>query len=213
MSPRACCIVALAALTAVLMEAWAAIMHGKLWHGVLWPTHRSHHRGPGDVAEAPRPAHGLEFNDVFGLLHALLAAPMMAWGMHVPVGAGRAAALGISIGMSAYGLAYALVHDGMVHQRLPLGVLKRSRTLRRVAAAHRVHHRTGGPPFGLFSGPWVLRRAAARRAAERALPRSRPLATPEHPQGTARAPRARPGPDPSGAAACSPLASAGVPPS
>jgi beta-carotene 3-hydroxylase len=56
-----------------------------------------------------------------------------------------------------------VVHDGLVHGRLPVGFLRRSAYLRRVVAAHRVHHARGGAPYGLFLGPWVLRRDASRR--------------------------------------------------
>lgn len=151
---------AVALVVTALMEAWAAFMHGRLWHGVLWPAHRSHH--PEHMSVRRGRSGGWEFNDVFGLLHALMAALLVAYGLQradVP----HSLALGTAIGMTAFGCAYAVVHDGFVHGRLPVGVLRRSAFLRRVAAAHRVHHKLGGPPYGLFSGPWVLRRLAATR--------------------------------------------------
>jgi beta-carotene 3-hydroxylase len=148
-------------LVAALMEGWAAWLHGKLWHGPLWPAHRSHHPPP--PAPGQRPPSGWEFNDIFGLCHAMVAAPLIMWGLTPPFDLPQQLALGVGMGMTAFGLAYGVVHDGLVHGRLPVGFLRRSAFLRRVAAAHRVHHKLGGPPFGLFCGPWALRRHAARR--------------------------------------------------
>ena len=157
-------VIAAALLTAMAMEGWSALLHRRLWHGPWWVTHISHHpeaerRNGGAASGHAR----LEFNDIFALAHALIATALMMWGLHRYGTWPRQLALGVSIGMTAFGLAYAWVHDGMVHGRLPAGPLKRSRYLRRVAAAHRVHHATHGPPFGLFLGPWVLRRMAAAR--------------------------------------------------
>lgn len=155
------------AAVAVLMEFWAAWMHGTLWHGVLWPTHRSHHP-PRALKGQKRPIRW-EFNDIFGLAHAMVAAPLIAWGLSPPYGWARDVALGVGGGMTAFGIAYVVVHDGLVHGRLPVGFLNRIVYLRRVAAAHRVHHAKGGAPYGLFLGPWVLRRDAARRKMQTTL--------------------------------------------
>lgn len=163
---------AVALFTAVAMEGWAAWMHGDLWHGSLWPTHRSHHRGKGDVAHTSDRRGPWELNDLFGLAHAAVATPLIYFGMADLASLTSRIMLGIGAGMTVFGAAYALVHDGFVHGRLPVDWFGRSRFLRRVAAAHRVHHRTGGAPYGLFTGPWVLRRASRARAARRALPMS-----------------------------------------
>jgi beta-carotene 3-hydroxylase len=52
--------------------------------------------------------------------------------------------------MTAFGLAYAVVHDGFVHGRLPVGVLGRVPYFRRLREAHLAHHRSNGGPYGLF---------------------------------------------------------------
>jgi beta-carotene 3-hydroxylase len=45
-----------------------------------------------------------------------------------------------------------------VHERLPMRSLLALRIFRRIRGAHLVHHRTGGPPYGLFLGPRELTR-------------------------------------------------------
>lgn len=141
-------VTALAAFAA--MEGWAALLHGKVWHRALWSVHRSHHE----------PRRGVfERNDVLSFLHAPIAIGLILYGCTGAPGPLRDVAFGFGLGMTAFGVAYVLVHDGLVHQRLPVSGLARIPYLARVRDAHRVHHRTGGPPFGLFLGPLVLRRA------------------------------------------------------
>ncbi|KYG07605.1 beta-carotene hydroxylase [Sorangium cellulosum] len=135
-----------------IMEVWAALLHGRVWHHALWGIHRSHHtkrRG------------AFEQNDALAFLHAPIAAGLIIYGVDGAPGPLREAAFGFGLGMTAFGLAYVLVHDGLVHRRLPVSGLARIPYLARVRDAHRVHHSTGGPPFGLFLGPLVLARRAA----------------------------------------------------
>ena len=53
-------------------------------------------------------------------------------------------------GVTTYGLAYVVVHDLLVHQRLGRLPLADSRYIRWVAAAHALHHRYGAEPFGFL---------------------------------------------------------------
>ncbi len=141
------------------MEAWARLLHDKLWHGPLWSLHASHH--------LPRSG-PFERNDAFAVLHALLAIPMMLYGCVGPAGLLREALFGISLGMTGFGLSYAVVHDGLVHGRLPVAFLRRWAWIRRIEAAHKVHHRDGAAPYGLFRGPEELRRIATKNRRSRA---------------------------------------------
>jgi beta-carotene 3-hydroxylase len=134
-----------------LMELWAMFLHGRLWHGVLWFSHRSHH--------VPRRG-WFEFNDVFAAFHAVVATGLVMAGLEWQLW--LAAAVGF--GMTLFGVAYFLVHDGLIHGRLPVAFLARYAWARRVRDAHRVHHQRVGGPYGLFLGPWELRRAELRRA-------------------------------------------------
>lgn len=177
-------IVVAALVVAALMDGWAALLHGVIWHGPLYFLHESHHT----------PRRGwFERNDVLSLLHAPIAIALVVYGSeHVASTRGRIA-LGAGIGMTAFGLGYVLVHDGLVHKRLPVAFLARIPGLGAVARAHRVHHTgaRGGAPYGLFSGPlemWLRQRLA------------RTHAPPTPPRDAARAP-ARPSTTPQGAEA------------
>ena len=139
---------ATAALVAVLMEPWAAFLHGRIWHRSLWFLHRSHHR----------PSGPLEANDLFSLLHVPPSVALILWGTLVEPGVLPALAFGTGLGMTAFGVGYFVVHDGLVHGRLPVGFLARIPWLARVRDAHLEHHRIGGAPFGLFLGPRELAR-------------------------------------------------------
>jgi len=147
-----------AVVVAVGMDFWAALLHGRVWHAWLWKVHRSHH--------APRPAGSrLEANDLLSVLHAPVAIALVIYGCRASEGSLREVAFGFGIGMTVFGLAYLVVHDGLVHGRMPVSALLRFRYLRGVARAHRVHHvgPAGGTPYGLFFGRWELARTAALR--------------------------------------------------
>lgn len=156
-----------ALVVAVAMDVWAALLHGNVWHGWLWAIHRSHHAPhPGS---GPRPR--LEANDALSLLHAPLAIALIVVGCVAEPTVGREIAFGAGVGMSAFGLGYLIVHDGLCHGRLPVGFLLRLRMVRGIVRAHRVHHTgtAGGAPFGFFFGVRELeRRARARSPGHRA---------------------------------------------
>jgi beta-carotene 3-hydroxylase len=138
---------------AAFMEFWSMLLHGQLWHGVLWFSHRSHHE--------PRTG-PFEWNDIFAVFHAVLAMAGIMAGLEF--GIWWAAAIGF--GMTTFGMAYFVVHDGLIHGRLPVAFLLRWDWVRRVRNAHRVHHQREGGPYGLFLGPWELRRSLGRERGE-----------------------------------------------
>ena len=67
--------------------------------------------------------------------------------------------------MTAYGALYMLVHDVCIHRRLKVPVPS-SRYLDWVRDAHRVHHVTGGEPYGMLTP--LVPGSSVRRAARRA---------------------------------------------
>jgi beta-carotene 3-hydroxylase len=142
------------AVAFVVMEpvTWAA--HRLVMHGRGWVLHRGHHQ-PGDG--------WFEANDVYPAVFAAVVMGALWVGFHA---APLRWLVPVSVGVTLYGVAYALVHDGAVHGRLPIGRLlpggRRPAWLERLVVAHLVHHRTGGEPFGMLL-PYV---PAAERGAD-----------------------------------------------
>ena len=135
---------------ALLMEPLAALLHRRMMHGFGWSWHRSHHQ--------PR-AGTWERNDRFPVVFAALTIAVMAVG----AGLGQRALLAAGAGVTAYGLAYLLVHDLGIHGRFVGRPVGGGRYLRWVRSAHAVHHRSGEAPYGFLSPmvPPALRRPAA----------------------------------------------------
>ena len=126
----------------VVMEPVTYLTHRYVMHGLGRRLHRSHHRRwPERAAGEPF----FEANDAFPAMFAGVVMVAMAVGFNVD---GLTVLLPITIGVTLYGVAYALVHDGYIHGRLP--VRGRHPQLDRLAAAHELHHRFGGEPYGML---------------------------------------------------------------
>ena len=128
-----------AAVAFVAMEPITAGVHRWVMHGVGIRLHRSHHRA--------RSRPGWEDNDWFPVVFASVVLAVFWLGFNGP---GLAPLVPVAIGVTAYGAAYALVHDVYIHRRLPLFGSQRIAPLEYLADAHRVHHRTGGAPYGML---------------------------------------------------------------
>ncbi len=146
------------------MEPWSRVLHGRVWHGPLFVVHRSHHR--------PRLGR-FEWNDVLSGTHAPVAIALILFGCLAEPGVAREVAFGGGLGMTLFGLSYMLVHDGLVHGRIPVGPLAKSAFLQRVKEAHLRHHHNGGrAPYGLFLGPWEAEEPRGPRHAASGRPTS-----------------------------------------
>lgn len=173
--------VALGALVAILvaaaMEPWARLLHGRVWHQRLWGVHRTHHG---------RRAGRFEINDVLSAAHAPIAAALVMIGCNMH-GVAAAVAIGTGAGMTLFGIAYVIFHDGVVHGRLPVSFLLRVPGVRRIRDAHSVHHARGAAPYGFFLGPRELAVTRTPRVrAVRPTEPQRPDREPEAPRGTRR---------------------------
>lgn len=158
-----------ALVVAALMELWAGLLHGRFWHRALWPVHRSHHRR--------RRGH-FEANDALSALHAPVAVALILHGCMAAEGLLRDVTFGVGIGMTLFGVAYLVVHDGLVHGRLPVQFLGRIAFFARVRDAHRVHHSRGrAVPYGFFLGPQELERARRLSGAHATAPGRSPAPT------------------------------------
>ena len=147
-------LVAVAAL--VLMEPVTALVHRFVMHGFGMGWHRSHHEPPRRVLEA---------NDLFPVVFASATIVVLAIGVSV---SGAPLLVPVGIGVTAYGAAYLLVHDVVIHRRLAFLPVPDA-LLRPWREAHNVHHLFAGAPYG-FLAPFVpadLRRRAAERGVDR----------------------------------------------
>jgi beta-carotene 3-hydroxylase len=136
-------------LFAVAMEYYARYAHEHWWHGdALWFIHRTHHEPRTTILEA---------NDVFGVLNAAVVMPVLMQAYFAQASYGVALRLGASMGISIFGCAYIVVHDGVHHERFWSGPLQSVEWFRKISEAHRAHHKKDHcAPFGLFLGPQEL---------------------------------------------------------
>ena len=125
------------------MEPWSRIIHGNVWHKRLWNVHHSHH-------EVPRS--GFEWNDLLAMSHAPISMALIIYGCEASPSLGREIAFGVGLGMAAFGALYLTFHDGVCHERFPVGFLRKWKWVERLRKAHLTHHHTDGPPYGLFLG-------------------------------------------------------------
>ncbi|BFG31776.1 hypothetical protein CerSpe_180500 [Prunus speciosa] len=136
---------ALSVGSAVGMEFWARWAHRALWHASLWHMHESHHQ----ARDGP-----FELNDIFAVINVVPAIALLSYGFFNK-GLFPGLCFGAGLGITTFGMAYMFVHDGLVHRRFPVGPIADVPYLRKVAAAHYLHHSCilNGVPFGLFLGP------------------------------------------------------------
>lgn len=152
----------------VAMEPVTYLVHRFVMHGPGRRLHRSHHRSGGRSSR-------FEANDWFPVAFAALVLAGLAVGFNVP---GFGALVPVGIGVTGYGLAYGLVHDGYIHGRVPWP-FGRWAVLDRLAEAHRLHHRFNGEPYGMLVP--VVPPALRERAGQSPASGSRPSQVPAEP--------------------------------
>lgn len=131
--------------TVLAMEAVAYVAHRWLMHGIGWGLHKSHHE--------PRTG-AFEANDWYGAIFAVPSVLLIWVGLN---GGWGDWALPVGAGISAYGAIYFGFHDMIVHGRVRRFAPPRSRYLKRIVQAHRLHHavetREGGVSYGFLWAP------------------------------------------------------------
>ncbi len=138
------------------MEAFAWAVHRYVMHSRWgWGWHESHHT-PHDRV--------LEKNDWFAVVFAVPPIVLFLVGSWPGLGLVWWAALGVTL----YGVMYAVVHDGLVHQRWPFRIIPKSGYAKRLVQAHRLHHAThgrdGAVSFGFLYAPEVRKLKARLKA-------------------------------------------------
>jgi beta-carotene 3-hydroxylase len=146
------------------MEPLAALLHRLVMHRRGYRWHASHH------AAATR---GFELNDLFPLVFGMATIVLIGVGSWLPAfGALRP----IGAGVTAYGIAYLVVHDLAVHGRGAGRPVGDNVYLRWVRAAHRRHHVGGAAPFGFLAPIATRGTSPPREPRGRRDPSGRPIA-------------------------------------
>ena len=123
--------------TVIGMELFAWAVHKYIMHGWGWGWHRDHHEPHSGL---------LERNDLYAAVFSVIATAMFTAGaIWSPL------LWWVSMGITVYGLIYAFVHDGLVHQRF-MHWVPRKGYAKRLVQAHKLHHATVGREGGVSFG-------------------------------------------------------------
>jgi beta-carotene 3-hydroxylase len=134
---------AIVVFTFFTMEGAAWFTHKYIMHGVGWYFHRDHHVHPPGFFEK---------NDVFFLIFAIPSWLFTMTGMMH----GNDWKLWVGVGIALYGIAYFLVHEVFIHQRIRWFRQSRHPYFRAIRKAHYTHHRNTGKENGVCFGMlWV----------------------------------------------------------
>jgi len=119
--------------------SWAT--HKYIMHGFLWHLHEDHHKkGPGFF----------ERNDTFFIIFALPSFFSILLGTMYAIYWLQA----VGFGVMAYGAAYFLVHEVIIHQRIKWFTRSKSRYIKTLRWAHKMHHKhlekEEGESFGML---------------------------------------------------------------
>jgi beta-carotene 3-hydroxylase len=125
------------------MEFIAWFSHKYVMHGFMWFWHESHHK--------PRKG-TFELNDLFGFMFAIPSAWLIILGAEAFDWRFFA-----GIGIALYGVAYFLVHDVFVHQRVKWLRVARLKYFKAMRQTHHLHHevhtKEGAEAFGFLFVP------------------------------------------------------------
>ena len=130
--------------TFLFMEFVAWSVHKYIMHGFLWNLHKDHHQVNKD--------HIMQKNDYFFLIFAIPSILLILNGfksLHFT--------LYIGVGIALYGLAYFIVHEIIIHQRIKILSRINNKYIRGIRMAHKAHHKNihknNGRSFGMLIVP------------------------------------------------------------
>ncbi len=118
-------------LAFLFMEFVAWSNHKYVMHGFLWSLHMDHHFT--DIASKPV----LQKNDFFFIIYATPAIILIISGLMVS----NPYLLAIGAGITLYGFTYFMIHDVIIHKRLPLFRNSSNMYIKAIINAHNAHHR------------------------------------------------------------------------
>jgi len=127
------------------MEVFAWFIHKYVMHGPGWGWHESHHTETEGLFEK---------NDLYAVVFSFIAATLF-----IISSMGISWLWYVALGLTIYGILYGVVHDGLVHRRLPFPRKARGKYMKRLVQAHRLHHaahtKDGCVSFGFIWAPDV----------------------------------------------------------
>ena len=126
-------------ITFISMEGVAWFLHKYVMHGFGWYFHEDHHRSSKGRFEK---------NDIFGVFFSLLSFVLILTGFLN----GYDIRLPIGIGVACYGIGYFLVHDTFFHRRVKIKYRPKSKYMKTVLNAHRIHHQKSTSHKGICFG-------------------------------------------------------------
>lgn len=118
-------LIILAAFIAMEVIAWA--LHKYVMHGFLWNIHEDHHIRKNKLFEK---------NDFFAIVFGIPSWLFIMFGIM----GGCDYRLYIGIGITLYGIAYVLIHDGLIHNRIKVFSHTKNRYLLGLRKGHLAHH-------------------------------------------------------------------------
>ena len=128
-------------LTFVTMEGITWLTHKFVMHGLLWFLHEDHHKPHKNI---------LEKNDAFFLIFAIPSWLCIMLGLQHQ----NYIAAAIGFGIALYGLAYFIVHEVIIHQRIKWLSRSNNKYIRAIRFAHKMHHKhlnkEDGESFGML---------------------------------------------------------------
>ncbi len=127
--------------TFFFMEFVSWFTHKFVMHGFLWNIHKDHHQV--DKTKV------FQKNDYFFLIFATPSMILIYLGYNE-----LNYLFFIGIGIALYGLAYFIVHEVIIHQRLKIFKRINNRYIKAIRKAHKVHHKNihkeDGKSFGML---------------------------------------------------------------
>ncbi len=134
------------AVAFIIMEFAAWFAHRYVMHGFLWFLHEDHHNRRNTTFQK---------NDSFALIFAIPSIVLIFIG----IANGFSVMVSFGVGIAAYGLAYFLIHDVLIHRRF--AKLRKTlfgnadnKYLQAIQRAHRAHHKhltkEDGESFGML---------------------------------------------------------------
>ena len=131
--------------TFLVMEVVTWCTHKYVMHGFLWFLHEDHHQ--------PKYKDIFEKNDAFFFIFAIPSALLIYFGSIPSI----SYSFFIGVGIMLYGVAYFLIHDVLIHQRLKWFKNVKMPYLKALRKAHKVHHKHlgkgDGECFGMLYVP------------------------------------------------------------